>query len=65
MRSTSISPVEYVMEEYVWNIIGLFSQKRDVNSFCNVTVCCVKQYWFSDVKNSYSIKVFTVLEWCS
>jgi len=28
----------------MWNMIGLFSQKRDVNSFCNVTPCCIKHY---------------------
>jgi len=54
MRITSISPVEYIMEDYMWNMIFLFSQKRDVNSFCNVTAC-VKHYWFSDVKNSHDI----------
>lgn len=54
-RSTSILPVEYVMEEYMWNMLGFFSQKRDVNSFCNVTAHCVKHYWFTDVKNGYSI----------
>lgn len=55
MRSTSISPVEYIVEEYMWNMICIFSQKRDVNSFCNVTACCVKHYWFSDVNSSNSI----------
>jgi hypothetical protein len=26
-----------------------------VNRFYNVTACCVKHYWFSDVKNSHNI----------
>lgn len=26
MRITSISPVEYITEEYMWNMICLFSQ---------------------------------------
>ena len=47
--------VEYILEEYMWNMICIISQKRDVNGFCNVTACCVKCYWFSDVNSSHSI----------
>ena len=61
MRSTSISSVEYVMEENVWNMICIFSQKRDVNSFCHVTACCVKHNWFSDGKNFASFYSFGVV----
>jgi hypothetical protein len=37
------------------NMICIFSQKRDVNSFCQVTACAVKHNWFSDGKSSHSI----------
>jgi hypothetical protein len=63
MGSTSISPVEYIMEEYMWNMICLFSQKGDVNSFCYVTACCIKHYWSSDVKNSHGILCKSLQFW--
>jgi hypothetical protein len=39
----------------MWNVICTFSEKKYVNSFCNVTACCVKHYCFSDVKKCHSI----------
>jgi len=55
MRSTNISPAEYIMAEYMWNMICIFSQTRDVKNSHSI-LCKFLHFW------SGVAEVFILLE---